>query len=133
VIAGDVGPSGYVIGNALAASNLANGHTVIADCVNPVRESRQRWRDTAARARSPLIEIEIVCSDRAEHRRRIEGRRSDIDGLLLPSWQDVLDREYAPWHEPHVVIDTSRVTPDEAIARVERHMVRAFAPLRDDP
>jgi predicted kinase len=33
------GASGYGVANALALSNLTVGHTVIADCVNPVRES----------------------------------------------------------------------------------------------
>ncbi len=122
VLAGDVGPSGYVIGNALAASNLRNGQTVIADCVNPVRESREGWRDTAARADVRLVEIEVVCSDPAEHRRRVEGRASDIEGLVLPDWQAVLRREYAPWAEPHLVLDTARLSVDEAVGLVERAM-----------
>ena len=122
VLAGDVGAAGYAIGNALAVSNLANGQTVIVDCVNPVAESRQGWRAAATPARRPLIEVEIVCSDPIEHRRRVEGRVSDIDGLILPTWQSVLDREYSPWHEPRVVIDTARLTPDEAVAIIEGHM-----------
>lgn len=122
VIAGEVGASGYIIGNALAASNLANGQTVIVDCVNPVRESRLGWRATAVRARKSLIEIEIVCSDSVEHRRRVEERKSDIDGLALPSWQAVLDREYSSWHEPHIVVDTAQLTANEAIELVEQHI-----------
>ena len=122
VLAGDVGASGYVIGNALAASNLAGGRTVVADCVNPVHGSRQGWRMTAACSRSPLIEIEVVCSDLVEHRRRVEERSSDIDGLVLPSWQAVLERDYSAWHEPHLIIDTAQLTRDEAVALVERHL-----------
>jgi predicted kinase len=122
VLAEDVGPSGYIIGNALAASNLANGQTVIVDCVNPVRESRRGWRATAERAKTSLIEIEVVCSDPIEHRRRVEERTSDIDGLVLPSWQDVLDREYSPWHEPHIVIDTARLTAEQAVELVEQRV-----------
>lgn len=118
----EVGPVGYVVANALAESNLANGQTVIADCVNPVRESREGWQATATRARKPLIEVEVICSDPVEHRRRVEQRASEIDGLVLPTWQDVLDRDYAPWPEPHVIIDTARLSPAEAIAIVERVM-----------
>jgi predicted kinase len=121
IIAGDIGPAGYIVANALAASSLAIGHNVIADCVNPVRESREGWRATATRAGKPLIEVEVVCSDVAEHRRRVEQRTSDIDGLVLPTWQSVLGRDYSPWPEPHVIIDTARLTPEEAIALVERH------------
>ena len=122
VLLGDVGPSGYLIANALAASNLANGQTVIVDCVNPVRESRLGWQETAKRAKASLIEIEVVCSDPVEHRRRVEERRSDVDGLVLPSWQAILDREYSPWREPHIVIDTARLTADEAVELAEQHV-----------
>ena len=119
-LADGVGPAGYIIGNALAASNLAIGQTVIVDCVNPVPESRQGWRATANRAKATILETEVVCSDPVEHRRRIEQRISDIDGLALPNWQAVLDRDYSPWDEPHVVIDTARLTPDEAVERIAR-------------
>lgn len=122
VLAGDVGPAGYVVANALAESNLASGRSVVADCVNPVDESRQAWRATATRAGKPLIEIEIICSDLNEHRRRVEQRCSDIDGLVLPTWEDVLRRDYSPWPEPHIVTDTARLAPDEAIAVIERQM-----------
>ena len=122
VLSGDVGKAGYAIGNALAASNLVNGQTVIVDCVNPVSESRRAWQATAARAGNPLVEIEIVCSDRAEHRRRVEERTADIDGLKLPTWQSVLDFDYAPWSEPHVVIDSARMTTDKALAAIEQHL-----------
>ena len=118
----EVGAAGYVVANALAASNLANNHTVIADCVNPVRESREGWRATAAQARKPLIEVEVICSDPIEHRRRVERRVSEIEGLILPTWRDVLERDYAPWPEPHVIIDTAVLSPAEAIALVERLM-----------
>lgn len=120
----DVGRVGYVVANALAASNLANGQTVIADCVNPVRESREAWQATAALVGTPLIEVEVICSDPVEHRRRVEQRVSEMDGLVLPTWQDVLDRDYAPWPEPHLIVDTARLSPAEAIATIERVMDR---------
>jgi len=122
VLTGDIGPAGYFVANALAASNLTNGVTVVADCVNPVEESRQGWRETAARTQTRIIEIEVVCSDPIEHRRRVERRNPDIDGLILPSWQAVLERDYSLWEEPHLIIDTANLTPNEAIALVEQHM-----------
>lgn len=122
VLAGNIGPAGYFVANALAACNLANGLAVVADCVNPVHESRQGWRTTAARARTRIVEIEILCSDRTEHRRRVEKRESDIDGLISPTWEEVLRHDYEPWKEPHVVIDTASLAPDEAIAVIERHL-----------
>jgi predicted kinase len=119
---GDFGPAGYIVGNALAASNLANGQTVIVDCVNPVIASRTGWQATARRAGAVLIEIEVVCSDVVEHRRRVEDRKSDIAGLVVPTWQDVVDREYAPWTDPHIVVDTARLTADQAVELIEQYM-----------
>jgi predicted kinase len=123
VLAGDVGSAGYGIAHALAEANLGDGRVVVADGVNPVVASRAGWRAVAARAGVPIMEIELICSDRREHRRRVEGRVSDITGLPAPTWQAVKNHPYQPWPEPHVVVETATLTPDEVIAAVERCMV----------
>src|SRR5690349_17238713 len=92
-----VGAIGYVIANEIAAENLKIGRIVVVDCVNPVLASREGWRQTATRNAVRLIEIEIVCSDAGEHRRRVESRVSDIVGLVAPTWHDVVNRAYEPW------------------------------------
>lgn len=99
---------GYAVAYALAADNLALGRTVIADCVNPWPLTRAAWRAVAERSGVRAIEIEVVCSDPVEHRRRVEQRQPDIDGHQLPSWQDVVERDYRPWDEPRLVLDTAR-------------------------
>ena len=99
---------GYAVAYALAADNLALGRTVIADCVNPWPLTRAAWRAVAERSGVRAVEIEVVCSDPVEHRRRVEQRRPDIDGHQLPSWQDVVERDYRPWDEPRLVLDTAR-------------------------
>ncbi|MDO9714111.1 AAA family ATPase [Paracraurococcus lichenis] len=78
VLKGDVGPSGYMIAYALAETNLRHGQIVVADCVNPLTVTRAAWRSVAAAASSPIVEIEVVCSDPAEHRCRVETRTVDI-------------------------------------------------------
>jgi len=123
VPAGDVGPAGYGVANALAEGNLIVGRTVVIDCVNPVAESRQALKAIALRAAARLIEIEIICSDPLEHRRRVEGLISDIPGLMSPTWEAVLRHDYELWEEPHLIIDTARLNPDEAVFAVERHVV----------
>jgi hypothetical protein len=40
-------------------------------------ESRAAWRATADRSKSALFDIEVVCSDPIEHRRRVEARIAD--------------------------------------------------------
>lgn len=99
---------GYAVAYALAADNLALGRTVIADCVNPWPLTRAAWRAVAERSGVRAVEIEVVCSDPVEHRRRVEQRQPDIDGHQLPSWQDVVERDYRPWDEPRLVLDTAR-------------------------
>ena len=100
------GPEGYLVANAIAEDNLRLGRTVIADSVNPVEVTRAAWRKVAQRAGKRCIEIEIVCSDQAEHRRRVESRIADIVGHELPTWQQVCDREYEPWLT-NIAIDTA--------------------------
>jgi hypothetical protein len=61
---------------------------------------------------------EDICSDAVEHRRRVETRRSDIEELKPPAWQDVIDREYENWDPPHIVIDTASKTVKETVAKL---------------
>lgn len=115
---GDVGAAGYAVACAVAESNLALGRTVVADSVNPIDLTRQGWRQTAGRTGSPLLEVEIVCSDAAEHRRRVENRRSDIAGFQLPDWPGVMARHYEPWPGRALEIDTARTSPTDAAALI---------------
>ena len=113
--------NGYAIANALAADNLALGRTVIADCVNPVLASRNGWRETASRCAAPLFEVEIICTDLAEHHRRVESRVTDIEGLVLPSWDKVMSRTYEPWDREHFVLDTAGASVDRLVDQLEAH------------
>jgi predicted kinase len=102
------GLAAYVVAEAVAEGCLLTGSNVVVDAVNAVEVARQAWRDLAARTDKPLRVIEVVCSDAAEHRRRVEARSVDLEGHYVPSWADVLEREYEPWLEPHLVVDTTR-------------------------
>lgn len=107
VLAGGVGPAGYMVAYAVAEANLRLGLTVVADSVNPARATRAAWRAVAATVRTPLVEVELVCSDAHEHRRRVETRAGDVAGLVPPDWEAVLRRDYDTWTEPRTVIDTA--------------------------
>ncbi len=109
---------GYAVAQAVAKDNLAPGRTVIADCVNPWPLTRDAWRDIAAAAGVGLLEVEVVCSDTAEHRRRVETRIADIEGHRLPTWQDVLERDYRPWVRPRLVIDTAGRSIEESVRAI---------------
>jgi len=118
VLAQDVGTSGYRVANELAVGNLRLGHTVIVDCVNPVSASRSAWRDTATSAGTGLLDIEVICSDTEEHRRRVETRTTDIPGLTPPTWASVLAHDYEPWNPPPFYIDTAHLSPNEAVSHI---------------
>lgn len=94
-----VGPVGYLVTHEVARSCLAVGITVVVDAVSPVAEARRGWSDVAIAAGVPLRVIEVEVSDQTEHRRRVEQRRSDLDGLTVPSWEQVQTRVYEPWDE----------------------------------
>lgn len=115
---GGVDDAGYRMAYALAESNLQLGQTVIADSVNPIAITRNGWRAIAARAEARIIEIETICSDAGEHRRRIETRVIDVPGLVPPTWLQVVEREYEPWDEPHIVIDTAKLSPEDALKEI---------------
>ena len=114
-----VGEMGYVIANAIAAENLKLDRIVIADCVNPVLASRRGWRDMASKNSARLVEIEIICSDAAVHRQRVETRLPDISGLVLPSWDKVVNRSYEPWDRERLVLDTAADPIDRLVDRIE--------------
>jgi predicted kinase len=130
VLADDVGPAGYMAAYALAQSNLKLGRFVVADCVNPLTVTRQAWRDAAVSSAAPIIEVEVICSDREEHRRRVEARKADIAGLTPPDWEAVVTRRYEPWPEPHLVVDTARLPSAEAVRLILRACADYGVPLR---
>jgi predicted kinase len=122
----DVGPSAYIIGYRLAEDNLRIGRIVITDSVNPLQMTRDAWVSVAERAATKAAEVEVICSDTAEHRRRIETRRTDIEKLRLPTWQDVIGREYENWDRQHIVIDTASKTASETVAELLTRLGFAF-------
>jgi predicted kinase len=106
---------GYRVAYAIAEDNLRLGQIVVADSVNPIRATRDAWVEVSIRARVRAIEVEIICSDVQGHRKRVETRTTDIPGLRLPAWEDVVSREYDPWDREHLVLDTALQTVDQNV------------------
>jgi predicted kinase len=107
--------AGYRVAYVVAEDNLRMGCNVVADCVNPLRITREAWVGVADRAGARTVEVEIVCSDPQQHRQRVENRVSDIPGLKLPTWDEVISREYDPWQREHIVIDTARHSVSDSV------------------
>ena len=110
--------AGYRVAYMVAADNLSIGRIVIADSVNPLPVTRDAWVAVAKRTRTRVVEVEIICSDPNEHRRRAESRVSDIPGLTLPTWQETITREYHPWVSSHLVVDTARQSVEQSVQKL---------------
>lgn len=114
---GGVEDAGYLTAYAVAEDNLRGRMTVIADCVNPLAITRDAWRRVAERGGAPILDVEVICSDPHEHRRRVESRRTEFPGWTL-TWQEVVDREYEPWDRDRLVLDTAGNAPEQNVGTV---------------
>lgn len=106
----------------VAEDNLRIGGAVVADSVNPIEQTRAAWRRIAEQCDAPFVEIEVVCSDTAVHKRRVETRRADIPNQELPTWRAVQQRQVEPWNSATVVLDTAHRTVFESLAELEYHL-----------
>jgi hypothetical protein len=68
------------------------------------------------------VNVEVVCSDPEEHRRRVESRTSSIAGLRLPTWPEVEGRAYSRWKTPRVVVDTAGASEAESYERLRARL-----------
>ncbi|VVD78159.1 MULTISPECIES: AAA family ATPase [Pandoraea] len=118
----DIGPAGYLAGYAVAKDNLRLGLTVVADSVNSLHVTRNAWRRVALEAGVSIFEIELICSDKTAHRLRVEERQADILGHKLPTWKDVLERQYDAWESEHLVIDTANASIERAVETIDRRL-----------
>jgi predicted kinase len=121
---GPMDDAGYRVAYAVAADNLRLGRTVIADCVNPLAA----WRAVAAAVPVAAVEIEIICSDADEHRRRVETRSLDVPGLVPPTWAEIAAEiaagGYEPWDRERIVVDTAGSTAADNVGPLRERLGR---------
>lgn len=122
-LGGDVGEAGYRIAYALAADQLQLGHHVIADSVNPLPATRAAWHAVARDAQARVVDVEVVCSQLAEHRQRVESRVADLAGHRLPTWAEVCARNYTPW-APGAALRVDTAQARENLDAVLAHLSR---------
>lgn len=109
---------GYRLSYRVASDNLELGNIVVSDSCNPIPLTRREWQEVASSKGIPYTNIEVVCSDIEEHRSRVESRVTDVDGLILPSWQEVVEREYDQWETERVEVDTASRKPEESVTEL---------------
>lgn len=123
----DVGPAGYMIAYGVAEDNLKLGRVVIGDSVNPISVTREAWRQVAQRAEVSAIEINVLCSDTAEHRRRAETRKVDIDGHINPTWDEIVNRAFDDWDTDVIIVDTCRTSANDIAEEIVARLAKAQA------
>jgi len=110
----EVQGEGYRLSYRIATDNLKLGHNVVSDSCNPITLTRKEWEEVAKNSNSAFINIEIVCSDKVGHKKRVEKRKNEISGLKLPAWEEVERREYHSWESNRIVIDTANKSVEES-------------------
>jgi len=117
----------------LARDELRRGRNAVVDAVNGVEPAREMWRSLARECGASLFFVEVICSDREVHRRRVESRGAQTPPLPAPTWADVLEREYRAWSDPILTIDG--IAPVELnIERIVKYLSpeRGRSPTRAD-
>ncbi len=102
----ETGLAAYLVAEALAGEQLKCGLSAIIDAVSGVQEARDMWHNLARAHNAALVIIECV-PGREVHKQRIEARIRNMHGIPEVSWEDVENREYLPWQEERLVLDTA--------------------------
>ncbi len=110
----DVEGEGYRLAYKIAMDNLKLNLNVVADSCNPINLTRKEWEQVATSNNSFYINIEIICSNQIEHKKRAESRSSEIQNLKLPKWNEIESREYHNWERERIIIDTANKTVQES-------------------
>lgn len=118
----DTGDAGYEVAYAVAADHLRLNHIVVADSVNCIAVTQEAWRNVAQKNNATAIDIEVICSDTDEHRRRVETRIADIEDHVLPTWDDILERQYEPRHDERIVLDTFIMNLDKCVQKIIKNL-----------
>jgi predicted kinase len=111
----EVGAEGHELALAAADTCLTAGTDVVVDAVFDVAAARRPFRELAARHDTDVHWVRLVCTDRAEHERRVTGRTADLAGHVVPTWPQVQARAVDQWHERHTVVDTAAGDPVAAV------------------
>jgi predicted kinase len=106
---------GYRLAYRIIMDNLIIGNNVLVDSCNPIKLTRNEYENIAIESNCKYKNIEIICSDKDEHKKRIETRKNDIKNLKLPTWDEIINRYYDSWDKDHIIIDTANKNIENCI------------------
>ena len=113
---------GYRLAYRIASDNLKQNLNVVADSCNPINLTRNEWEEVAKLNKSDFINIEIICSDKTEHKKRAELRTSEVKNLKLPKWNEIVNREYHTWQKQRIIIDTANKSIEECEKQIKKEI-----------
>jgi hypothetical protein len=87
--------------------------------------SGKAWNDVAENNDCICVNIEVICSDEKEHKKRIQIRASEIERLKLPTWEEVKNKEFNLWTTEKITIDTANKSI-EASAKELNDIIRNY-------
>lgn len=108
---------GYGMAYRLVEDNLILGNSAVADSCNPVALTRLEWEQVARSCGAMPVNIEILCSDRHEHKKRVQARFAR-DQSRHPDWHQVVNREYEKWQSDIVTVDTAGLSVEQSFERL---------------
>ncbi len=118
----DLKDAGYQAAYAVARDNLKAGLTVIADSVNPIQFCRDGYHKVGKDLDIPVVDIEVTCSNKDEHKRRVEEREPDLLHQTVPTWEKVQNREYEPWKTEILSVDTYEKSPEDCLSEIRSYL-----------
>ena len=103
------------IGLGICRALARNGVNIVLADIERAQLEIARSELATFNVRTRAIEVEMVCSDPERHRERVEMRVADIPGHRVPTWQEVVDRDYQAWQGDRLVIDTAFLRVDQSV------------------
>ncbi len=103
------------------ARQLQLGLDAVVDATTLRVEERQRLKATAEALDAAFVGVECTCSDDELQRARLTGRSRGIPGWpATVSWEHVqrMRERWEPWTEPHLTVDSTKESPESALALV---------------
>ena len=106
------GPATTHAANNHAATNRQPGNML------PNTEQSATARPSARLQKVIALNIEVICSDKAEHQMRVERRSESLQGFRSQPWDEIINREYHAWTQHRLVLDTAGETAEDSFSRL---------------
>ena len=109
---------GYRLSYRIIRDNLDLGLSAIADSCNTIEITRREWENIATESGATFQNIEISCSDNAEHESRVISRNNKSRKLNDLTWEQVKGRIYEQWDSEIIKIDTAGKSVEQSFGEL---------------